>query len=229
MNILEIKKMSFCYKKYTVLQDISCSFEKGKIYSILGHNGAGKTTFIRLCLGLLTPKSGSIEYVGNPVLSYMPDRGGLFELLTVEQNLTTFLNLNEVPKAEQQQFIEDNLHKWKLHSKKKNLVNQLSSGQRQRLSLIIAEINHPDIYFLDEPTNGIDINSQELLNQHLLKLKEKGSTIIISSHNINMIEEVSDEVVIINEHEIAYRGCIADLNDLKEVYKKYAIDEEEEE
>ncbi len=94
MNILEIKDLTFSFKNCNVLKNITCDFEKGKVYSLIGHNGAGKTTFIRLCLNILPSKQGTIRYFNSPVISYVPDRGGLYEWLTVEQNIEIFLELN---------------------------------------------------------------------------------------------------------------------------------------
>ncbi len=101
-------------------------------------------------------------------------------------------------------------------------------GQKQRLSILLTEVNDPDIIFLDEPTNSIDITSQEMLNKHLNELKQLGKTIIISSHDINLIEQVSDKIMILDNHEIVFEGNTSEIKNLAELYKKYTGDNENE-
>lgn len=221
MNILEVKNMSFSFKNNCVFKDFSMSFEKGKIFALLGHNGAGKTTFIRLCLGLLKEQKGKILYFDNPNISYVPDRGGLFEFLTVEQNLNIFLKLNKVGDVNKREYSEKILTEWGLLNKKNTQVRYLSMGQKQRLSLIVAEVNDPDIIFLDEPSSSIDISSQELLNHHMKKLRDEGKTIILSSHDIQLIENVADTILVINNGEIKYVEDISKIINLTSIYNHY--------
>lgn len=225
MNVLKIENLSFSYKNCEVLKGINYSFNKGEIYSIVGHNGAGKTTLIRLCLNLLPLQKGNIEFKDNTIISYVPDRGGLYEWLTVKQNLEINLELYKKNKQEKQEYIEYYLKKWGLTEKGNVVVRNLSMGQRQRLSIIVAGVNDPDLLFLDEPTNSIDINSQELLNQHLLELKSKGKTIIISSHDIHLIEKVSDKILILDHGKIVFQGQMNEIKDIADIYKKYAEEE----
>ena len=221
MNILKLSNVSFSYKKCKVLNDISYCFEKGKIYSIIGHNGAGKTTLMRLCLKLIRLNKGKIEYFGKQVVSYVPDRGGLYEHLTVEQNIKTFLKLNNRDKKFSQTYLEESIKRWDLVDKRQSIVNKLSMGQKQRVSLIVALVNNPDIIFLDEPSNSIDINSQQMLIDYLLELKNSGKTIIMSSHDITLIEKVSDQIVVIDEHEIVFSDKLKNIKDLSSIYENY--------
>ena len=105
MSSLELNHVSFSYKKTEVLHDFSYRFERGKIYALLGHNGAGKTTLLRLILNVLKLKQGTISFEGDPLLSYAPDSGGLFDFLTVEENIKIFLLLNSSKKSNNLEFI----------------------------------------------------------------------------------------------------------------------------
>ena len=221
MEILKLAHVSFSYKKQFVLQDISYAFDEGKIYSIIGHNGAGKTTLIRLILNILKLQEGEIIINGNPKLSYVPDLGGLFEFLTVDENLEIFLRLNKRTNSFSKNFIERSIQQWHLMDKRKTQIKYLSMGQKQRISIIVSEVNCPDLLLMDEPSNGIDIISQELLNQHLLSLKKSGRTVIIASHDINLIEKVSDEIIILEKGKITYSEAMSNINDLTEVYKRF--------
>ena len=122
-----IENVSFYYKEQKVLDSISTEFKPGKIYCIAGHNGAGKTTLLRLCLGLLSPKSGVI-ISENEKAGYMPEKNGLFEFLTVEQNAAFYKNINNIETN-----IDENLSRWKLLSEKNKLTCNLSTGQKKRL------------------------------------------------------------------------------------------------
>ena len=221
LAILDIKNLSFAYKKNRVIFDISYTFENGKIYSFLGHNGAGKTTLIRLCLGILKKQEGEITWAGSPMISYVPDQGGLFDFLTVKENLETFSKLHLMQQNLSAAYFEELLDKWGLMNKRDSRVDTLSMGQKQRVSLIVAGINDPDIIFLDEPSSSIDIASQEMLNDYLLDLKKQGKTIIMATHDIHLIEKISDEIIILDDGTIHFSGSMEEIENLTELYKKY--------
>ena len=138
MNDLIVNNVSFTYKEDNVIENFSYAFHNKKIYSIVGHNGAGKTTLIRLFLGILKQKKGEIILNGSPRISYVPDLGGLFGLLTVKENIEIFSKLNGISKIDSKQYINKNIKDWGLYEKRNSKVNTLSMGQKQRLSLIIA-------------------------------------------------------------------------------------------
>lgn len=229
MKAMEIKNLFFSYKQYKVLKDISYVFQTGKIYSIIGHNGAGKTTLIRLCLGLINPKMGVIDIKGSPEIAYVPDRGGLYEFLTAKENIKTFLRLNNIDQEHIEPFIQKKLSKWGLTDQANIQIRYLSMGQRQRVSMILAEVNNPDLIFLDEPTNSIDIVTKKLLIKHLINLRDNGKTIIITSHDIQLIEDVSDEIIILDQHVITYHNEMSKIHNLTETYNEFTerIDENE--
>lgn len=220
MNVLEIRGVSFSYKDNRVLEDINYLFKKSRIYAIVGHNGAGKTTLIRLCLGILKNQNGIINFQQDLKKSYVPDFGGLYRFLTVEENIRIFWMLNNKKSDLMNEFIELNLKKWNLLDKRKARVKFLSMGQRQRLSLIVSEVNNPDILFFDEPTNSIDLASQEFFNNHLISLKELGKTIIIATHDISLIEKISDELIILDSRKIVYSGQTSSIENITYLYRK---------
>jgi len=221
MAILDIKNLSFAYKKNQVISDISYTFENGEIYSILGHNGAGKTTLIRLCMGILKRQGGEVIWTGCPTISYVPDQGGLFDFLTVKENLETFYKLHLRQQDLSFTRFDELLSKWGLLSKRDSRVDTLSMGQKQRVSLIVAGINDPDIIFLDEPSSSIDITSQEMLNDYLLDLKKHGKTIITATHDIHLIEKISDKIIILENGVIHFAGNMDEIENLTKLYKKY--------
>lgn len=221
LSSLELNHVSFSYKKTEVLHDFSYRFERGKIYALLGHNGAGKTTLLRLILNVLKLKQGTISFEGDPLLSYAPDSGGLFDFLTVEENIKIFLLLNSSKKSNNLEFISYEIRKWRLFEKQKTQVRYLSQGQKQRLSLMISVLNNPDFLLMDEPTNGIDIISQELLSNSLTYYKSLGKCIILASHDINMIEKVSDEIIILKDGRLVYSKATDSIDNIMSIYKQY--------
>lgn len=216
MSVIEIKSISFGYRKKVIYDEFTLTFEKGKVYSLVGHNGAGKTTLIRLIVGLLHPSTG--EIVLNDVdLSYLPDAGGLFESLSVKQNIEIFYELQYGEKITKS-IIKENLVNWDLIDEENSLVKELSMGQKRRLSLIVCTFSNFDVLLLDEPTNGIDIASQNTLSKYIKEQKEKGKTIIISSHDLKLVEEISDCLIIINNGKIVYQGDTKDVEDVSSLY-----------
>ena len=225
MNIIEIKNVSFSYKKCEVLKDISYKFNKGKVYVILGHNGAGKTTLIRLFLNILKPNSGEIKCYKKCEVAYIPDKGGLYDLLTVEENIKIFSMLCKKDGQWIKEYSKNSLKRWNLTSKAKTIVKELSMGQKQRLSLIVATVNNPDIIYFDEPSNSIDINTQKMLNEYIIELKNLGKTIIIASHDLKLIASVANEIIIIDHKRIVFKGNVDEITDLTNTYR-YFTDKE---
>jgi len=223
MDELIVNDVSFAYKDDNVIENFSYTFNNNKIYSIVGHNGAGKTTLIRLFLGILKQKKGEIIINGSPKISYVPDLGGLFGLLTVKENIEIFSKLNGTSKIDSNEYISKSIKQWGLYEKRNSKVNSLSMGQKQRLSLIVAGVNDPDIILLDEPSNSIDIVSQDMLNEFLTEYRDKGKMIILATHDINLIEKVCDEVIILDNGVIKFSGARNSIINFTDLYKKYTF------
>lgn len=218
---MKINNISFTYKKEPVLSNVSTYFESGKIYCIIGHNGAGKTTLLRLCLGLLKPNSGTIEN-DFKTLAYMPDKGGLYEDLTAEQNIKTFAELNCIKEYNVNSMLEE----WHMAKSKNTLCKNLSTGLRQRLAFIVCSITNPQAMFLDEPTSGMDIASKELFIKKALELKNTGKCLVMVSHDLELIEQVADRIIIIDNQKIVFDENKADIENIKTVYLKYTNEDE---
>lgn len=212
----------FEYKKgKSIINDFSCPFESGKIYALIGHNGAGKTTLLRIFMNILKPTKGSISVEKNIKFSYVPDYGGLYNMLTVRENLYIFIRLANIQIHINDHLMDKYLQDWSLTHRKDAIVSTLSMGERQRLSLIVAGLNDPDIIVLDEPSNSVDIVTQDLLNHYLIEFKENNKTVIMATHDINLIEKVCDEIIIIDNHEIKFIGKIKEIENFTDLYSRY--------
>ncbi|MGN0351495.1 MAG: ATP-binding cassette domain-containing protein [Roseburia sp.] len=221
---MKINNLCFNYGKNIILKDITYTFDTGKVYGIVGHNGAGKTTLLRAILGLITPTSGTVINDGKMTFSYVPERQGVYSELTVYQNLYIAYKLHNEFKSHN---IDEELKKWHLHKKKNELARNLSTGMLARLKYLCANVQNANILICDEPTMGVDARTQKLMEDEIKSQKDQGKTVIITSHNLQFIEDVCDEVIIINEHKIVFAGKIEDIHNFEALYLEYTEEEED--
>lgn len=190
--MIKINDLTYSYKDgQNVIEQLSYEFEKGQSYLITGHNGAGKTTLIRLILGLLKPQFGSIEVKSESVVSYLPDFNGIYEDLSIIDNVIFRLSLYKVKFASKEEEFYRLLNQYHLSGKERELVRDLSLGMKKKVAFICSIIVDPDIYILDEPTGGIDSESTiEILNlMNDLSIKDK--LIICISHEDVLKKELN--------------------------------------
>jgi ABC-2 type transport system ATP-binding protein len=212
-------EMINCTKKYGELiavDNLSLTVRKAEIFGLLGPNGAGKSTSIKMMVGLLRPDSGDIKIDGNSLnqdplaakqsLAYVPEKGYIFEKLTAWEYLTFISGLYHL----QQDIFKENaleylgifgLLKWK-----DELISGFSMGMKQRLLLTSSFMRNPKVIILDEPHNGLDPKGVRLLKDILFRLKNDGTTILLSTHIIAIAEQICDEIAIINKGSVAAHG-----------------------
>jgi ABC-2 type transport system ATP-binding protein len=190
---INTEKVSFYYGRLKVIDDISLEIPKGISFGLLGSNGAGKTTFIRLMIGLLKPSSGSILLWGkspspaNSInIGYMPQMPSLYMELTVRQNIDFFARIYGLKdKNERFQRVDEIIKLVELWQKRDTSITQLSGGMRQRVSLACAIVHKPAVLFLDEPTVGLDPELRVHFWEYFDSLTKVGTTLIISSHTMD--------------------------------------------
>ena len=227
-NIVEVSNIFFKYNDEYVLNDISFNIQKGEIIGVLGHNGAGKTTLFRNIMGLFSPNKGEIHFKENPShISYLPDNNGIYKNLTVMENLTFRAKLAGINNKEIKDISSKLLKRFNLFKIKNKKGRELSTGLKKRLGLSCALISNSNIIILDEPTNGIDPESLNILIELLVELKEKGYTLLISSHNLEFINKIASKVVILQEGEIVFNEKLENCKEnLNEIYLKYTREKE---
>jgi ABC-type multidrug transport system ATPase subunit len=224
-----LDKVSYSYRPgETVVDSICLSIPKGTIHALLGHNGAGKTTILRLISGLLKPASGSIlidkkdTRRHSPLdhgLSYMPESVGVYERLTCQQNLWFRARASRMAGGEIVPKIQLWLSRLNLVDRSDQLASSLSSGLRRRLSLACALIAEPRLLLLDEPTLGVDAESLDLIEDTLADLRRKGTTIVLCSHDLHFVQEVSTTVSIVQHGDTLFSGNPRDDADgLRQLY-----------
>ncbi len=220
--MFQMENVKYAYKKNNfVINDLSFTVEQGQTVCILGHNGAGKTTVLRLLLGLIKPISGDIKTVKSFNIAYAPETNCVYENLTCEQNMifrARLAHLNDI-----QTSIDEALKLVNLQDKRYVKAKELSNGMRRRLTIAMALLENCDVIFMDEPTNGLDPESLQILHNLIMNQKEK--TLIINTHDLELASKVADKIIIIQNGKQVYEGT--DTKNIKEDYFKYVKSGEE--
>jgi len=206
--LLEIKNLVKKYKEIVAVDNISFSISKGICFGLIGPNGAGKTTTIEMIEDMIPPTSGEILYKGKPRSSLFKQEVGiqfqqtsLLSSLTIRETLNTFKSLYNNPAD-----IEEIIDICNLREIQKRLNDRISGGQKQRLMLALAMINNPELLFLDEPSTGLDPQARRNLWSIVQKIKERGNTIILTTHYMEEAERLCDEIAIMDKGRIIARG-----------------------
>jgi len=217
---LKVENLTKSFDSKNVLNDISFSVKKDEVFSLLGPNGAGKTTMIRLILDILKPDSGEIKLFGENFseeikgrIGYLPEEGGLYKKTKVFDCIKYFASLKGMENIDSK--IDYWLKKMNLQDYKAKNIQELSKGMQRQLQFIISIIHNPDILILDEPFYGLDPLNKKLIKDILLELKNKGTTIILSTHQMDEVERMCGRILMINKGKKVLYG---NLNEIKSKY-----------
>lgn len=215
---LNIEHVTKKFNQFTAVNDISIELEKGKMLGFLGRNGAGKTTTFRMILGLSEPTEGHITYEGHTIdksmynrIGYLPEERGLHSKMTVEDELTYLATLKGMSKKAIKKNIDYWLNRFAITENRHKRIDSLSKGNQQKIQLLASMIHQPELLILDEPFSGLDPVNVELLKEAVKDLNNQGSTIIYSSHRMEHVEELCDDVCILNHGELVVSGDIQEV------------------
>lgn len=225
MAFIEISDVVKQYKGHTALNHVNLSVPKGCIYGLLGPNGAGKTTLIRIINMITAPDSGTVMLDGSPItaddvahVGYLPEERGLYKKMKVGNEIVYLARLKGMSKADatrQMLYWLDRFHLTEWRDKK---VETLSKGMQQKVQFIATVIHEPKLLIFDEPFSGFDPVNAEQLKREILELQKKGATILFSTHNMESVEEVCDQISLINHSEVVLEGNVAEI---KQRFKKH--------
>ncbi len=223
MSIVEIQGVTKRYANHTALDQVSFSVPKGKIFGLLGPNGAGKTSLIRIINQITAPDEGKVLFQGEELqphhikqIGYLPEERGLYKKMSVFDQLLYFAKLRGMNAVDASKTINEWLHKFEATSWKKKKIEELSKGMQQKIQFIVTVMHQPDFIILDEPFTGFDPKNTQLIKDEIQHLKEKGTSIMLSTHRMENVEEICDEVVLINNSKVVTQGSISDVrNSLK--------------
>jgi ABC-2 type transport system ATP-binding protein len=213
-NLVKVYTNQFTRKKHTAINGISFSIDKGQVFSLVGGNGSGKTTTIKLILGLLRPTSGNVEILGklpqdyskNEKLGYLPESSYYYEYLTVREHLDFFASFFKFSKQQKKEKIEKIVELTGIGKYMDTYVAELSRGNLQRMGIAQSIFHDPEILIYDEPASGIDPVGRYEVRKILKNLQKEGKTIFFSSHFLPEVEEMATHIGIIAEGDLLYTG-----------------------
>lgn len=218
MKMIEVENFSKSFGSKLIIDDLSFDVSQGEIFAFLGSNGAGKTTTIRCLLGIYQASQGVLKIKGEPYswkqsasLGYLPEERGLYLSSQVLETMVYFGQLKGLSDNQARQWSEDYLKKVDLWDKKEVEIKKLSSGQQQKIQLGITIINKPELLILDEPTKGLDPVNRSLLMEMLLDLNANGSTILMSSHHMQEIEQLSPRLLLLKDGKRVLYGSLPEI------------------
>lgn len=202
--MIEVQNVTKSYQNILALRDVSLRIEKGEVTALLGPNGAGKSTLFKIVAGLLNADKGAVKPEGSvwPTMAYKPDRLLFPNRLTVRQYLQMIAKLSH-KHAENMQ-VDESLQRVNLIGSANKKIGALSKGMRQRLGLAQVMIGNPSLLLLDEPSNGLDPDGQLEMQQLIRDLQAEGRTILVSSHQLQEVQNICSQIVIINNGRIRY-------------------------
>lgn len=213
--MLEIKEISKSYSKKIALKSLSLKISKGEIFGLLGPNGAGKTTIIRIINQIITPDEGVVLFNNEPLskdhlkkIGYLPEERGLYKNMTVESHAILLGELRGLSKTKIKENLSNWLKKFNIEDWAHKRIEELSKGMAQKIQFICTVLHEPDLLILDEPFSGFDPINVKLIRTELMRMKDEGKTIILSSHNMESVEEICDRVALINESSLIIEGEI---------------------
>lgn len=213
MDLLTVQNVTKRYAAHTALDDVSLSIPKGCIYGLLGPNGAGKTTLLRIINRITAPDEGKVFLGGREIMpddiykiGYLPEERGLYKKMKVGEQAIFFARLKGLSRHEatvrlREWFVKFDILQW--WDKK---VEELSKGMAQKVQFIVTVLHRPELLIFDEPFSGFDPINANLLKHEILQLKEAGSTVIFSTHNMSSVEEICDRITLINKSKNILSG-----------------------
>ena len=218
--MLECKNITKRFGNFAALDDVSLQIPDGQIFGLLGPNGAGKTTMIRIINRITIPTEGRVFFDGKVVdddfvrkIGYLPEERGLYKKMKVGEQMMYLARLKGLSKAEAEAQLRKWFVKFGIQSWWNKKVEELSKGMAQKVQFISTVVHKPKLLILDEPFSGFDpVNAQTIRNE-ILKLKDEGTTIILSTHNMESVEELCDNIALINKSRLVVTGATDDVRE----------------
>ncbi len=218
MSIIECKNVCKNFGEKVALDHVSLEIPEGKIFGLLGPNGAGKTTLIRIINRITIPNGGEVLFNGRPItqsdvekIGYMPEERGLYRKMKVGDQAMYLAQLKGMSARDAQKALKDWFVRFEIQSWWDKKVEELSKGMAQKLQFITTVVHKPSLMILDEPFSGFDPVNAEIIRQEILRLKEEGATIILSTHNMESVEELCDDIALINKARLVITGGVDEI------------------
>lgn len=218
MYTVEIKNLAKSFGSTHAVEDVSFDIQKGEIFGLLGPNGAGKTTTIRMMLNIFNPDSGTISILGGAMteekkarIGYMPEERGLYQDVTLERCLLYLATLKGVPEKEARTRLGTYLERFDLAEHKGKKVKELSKGMQQKAQIISTILHQPEVIIVDEPFTALDPVNVQLVKDLMRELREQGITIVMSTHQMHLVEELCNRILLINKGRDVLYGNVGEI------------------
>jgi ABC-2 type transport system ATP-binding protein len=218
MNLLEIRDVVKQYSGHRALDGVSMDVPENSIYGLLGPNGAGKTTLIRIINCITAPDSGEILLNGKRLsmddvrhIGYLPEERGLYKKMKVGEQALYLAQLKDMSRNDALKALKYWFEKFEIQAWWNKKVEELSKGMAQKVQFITTILHQPKLLIFDEPFSGFDPVNTDLMKKEILNLKEKGATIIFSTHNMSSVEELCDNISLINQSKIVLQGSVDEI------------------
>ncbi len=216
--LIRCESVSKSFGEKVALDGVSLDIPEGKIFGLLGPNGAGKTTLIRIINRITIPTSGAVYFKGAPItdevvarIGYLPEERGLYRKMKVGDQAMYLAQLKGMSARDAQAALKEWFIRFDIKDWWNKKVEELSKGMAQKLQFITTVVHKPSLMILDEPFSGFDPVNADLIRKEILRLKEEGATVILSTHNMESVEELCDEIALINKSRLVITGGVADI------------------
>ena len=218
MGIIECKDVCKSFGEKVALDHVSLEIPKGKIFGLLGPNGAGKTTLIRIINRITIPSGGTILFDGRPItqedvekIGYLPEERGLYRKMKVGDQAMYFAQLKGMSSNEARMELMKWFKRFGIESWWNKKVEELSKGMAQKVQFITTVVHRPSLLILDEPFSGFDPVNAQTIREEILRLKDEGATVILSTHNMESVEELCDNIALFNKSHVVVTGGVEEI------------------
>lgn len=218
MGIIQLNKIDKKYSSHQALDQVSFDVPEKSIFGLLGPNGAGKTSLIRIITQITGPDAGEILFKGKKLerdhirrIGYLPEERGLYKKMMVREQLIYLARLKDLSLVDAKTKVDYWLERLSLKDWGKKYITDLSKGMQQKVQFIATVIHEPELIILDEPFSGFDPVNAELIRDEILKLRDDGATIILSTHRMESVEEMCDHIALINKSKLVLTGSVHEV------------------
>jgi ABC-2 type transport system ATP-binding protein len=238
MNVISCNSVVKKFNQFTALDGVSIEVPQGTIFGLLGPNGAGKTTLIRIITQITIPDSGEVRFCERPItisdvtrIGYLPEERGLYKKMKVGEQSVYFARLKGMSHAEAVKELKEWFIKFGIQSWWNKKVEELSKGMAQKVQFITTVLHKPSLLILDEPFSGFDPVNVQLIRNEILKMKDNGTSVILSTHNMESVEELCDNIALINKAKLVVSGGVDEIrknygkNEVEIIYRSSEIRE----
>lgn len=218
--LLSANNITKTYTGHTALDNVSIEVPRGKVYGLLGPNGAGKTTLIRIINHITAPDQGTLTFNGHTLtaqdvynIGYLPEERGLYKKMKVGEQAIFFARLKGLSKRDATTRLKEWFERLEISNWWDKKVEELSKGMAQKVQFIVTVLHNPELLIFDEPFSGFDPINASIIKREILKLRDAGATIIFSTHNMNSVEELCDNITLINRSHDILSGNVAEIRE----------------